>query len=150
MRIPFVTSLYVLSLREFSTVTEPFSPTEANASAISLPISLSLFALIVATYPMFLSTFRLILSSCRKTSCEAFLTPLITSVILIPSLTLLRALWINSCAITMDVVVPSPAVEAVLSAACLIIDTARFSVGSISVILFATVTPSFVTVNPPT
>ena len=54
----------------------------------------------------------------------------------------------NALVNTIDVVVPSPAVVAVLSAASRIIRTARFSVGSTSPIDFATVTPSLVTVIP--
>ena len=49
---------------------------------------------------------------------------------------------------TMAVVVPSPALVAVLSAASFIIRTARFSTGSIRSMLLATVTPSLVTVIP--
>ena len=63
--------------------------------------------------------------------------------------------FINSCPAftiasvkTIAVVVPSPAVLAVLSAASFIIWTARFSIGSSNIIARATVTPSFVIVIP--
>ena len=55
----------------------------------------------------------------------------------------------NASVRTVAVVVPSPAEVAVLSAACFIIRTARFSTGSNKSTAFATVTPSLVTVNPP-
>ena len=60
--------------------------------------------------------------------------------------TMLVVFFTNASVNTMAVVVPSPARVAVLSAACFIILTARFSTGSRSSMDLATVTPSLVTV----
>ena len=85
----------------------------------------------------FSTTLSVISTILRNTSVLLCSEPIISS----PAFT-------NASVRTMAVVVPSPALVAVLSAASRIILTARFSTGSIRSIAFATVTPSFVTVIP--
>ena len=71
-----------------------------------------------------------------------------TSVVLYLSEIMSTPLFTMASVSTVAVVVPSPELVAVLSAASLTIFTARFSTGSNNEIDFATVTPSFVTVIP--
>ena len=127
----------------------PVLPTSLYTSAMIRPISLSLFELIEATSSSIaLLTFFAFLLNLSTTLLLMSTMCLSTSVLFMSSLMCSSPPNTNASVNTMAVVVPSPAAVAVLSAASFIIRTARFSLGSIRSIDFATVTPSFVTVMP--
>ena len=147
--IPLVTLVYVSDVCESSMVTIPSLPTCSYVLAIILPSSESLFADIDATFFNVLPLTFLDLFSNLPT-----ITSVMSFMCLITSVTLCLS-FNSSCPCntiasvnTTLVVVPSPALVAVLSAASFIILTARFSTGSSRKIDFATVTPSLVTVIP--
>ena len=146
-----VVSKYVDELKDFSTVTMPSLPTLLYTSDIIPPTCLSLLADITATSRIFrlfnfLDFFFRVLTVevVKSTRC------LSTSVRFVSFANKLVPAFTRASVSTIAVVVPSPANEAVRSAASFIMRTARFSVGSIRLIDLATVTPSLVTVIPPT
>ena len=141
---PSINSTIVSGCSFVSIMTTPVSSTNLNASPITLPNSLSLLEDIVATWSIFLPvTFLAFLF-------KYFITLLTAESI--PSLIALGSprsecsvAWSNiALANTVAVVVPSPASDTVLWAACLINVAPMFSNGSCNVIALATVTPSFV------
>ena len=148
---PSVVSAYVSVLWLLSTVTIPFFPTSLYTPAMMPPMFLSLFAEMVATsasmvFVNFLpllfnfSTTNSLTSTKLRSSSVRFNEGLASN--------WSKPLRIKASVRTMLVVVPSPASVAVRSEACLIIFTAKFSIGSIKSIDLATVTPSLVTVSP--
>ena len=147
--IPVVVSEYVSEVCERSTVTIPVLPTLLYTSAIIVPILLSLFAEIVATSTIMLSVtsvdFSFNFSTTLVVISDMFRR---TSVLLCLSVINSNPLNTKDSVKTIAVVVPSPALVAVWSAASFIILTARFSTGSNNSIDRATVTPSLVTVIP--
>ena len=127
----------------------PFFPISLYTSEIIRPTSLSLLAEILATSSSIELEIRLdVLRSLSTTLPLMSDICLSTSVLLLLSLISCRPPSTSASVSTIAVVVPSPAVVAVLSAASFIILTARFSDGSIRSIALATVTPSLVTVMP--
>ena len=122
------------------------------ALAINLPIVSSLLAEIVAICSILLLSdptsfeifFRL-----TTISATALSIPRLRSIGLAPAATFFNPAVIIACASTVAVVVPSPAISAVLEATSLTICAPMFSIGSFSSISFATVTPSFVICGAP-
>src|SRR5437763_4375682 len=134
-----------------STVMTPSLPTFSIASAIRLPISLSLFAEIAPTWAI---SFRPavgteIFFSSSTTASTARSIPRFNDIGFEPAVTDLRPSRKIAWASTVAVVVPSPARSDVLVATSFTIWAPMFSIGSSSSISFATVTPSFVTVGFP-
>src|SRR3954468_785370 len=129
----------------------PSLPTFSMASAIRLPISLSLFAEIVPTWAIsFLpaeGTDKVL--SCSTTASTARSMPRFSSMGLAPAVTFLSPSRKIAWASTVAVVVPSPARSDVLVATSLTICAPIFSIGSLSSTSLATVTPSLVTVGDP-
>jgi hypothetical protein len=121
------------------------------ASAIRLPISLSLFAEMLPTCAIsFLPALGTdIALSSATTISTAFSMPRFNSIGLAPAVTFLRPSRKIACASTVAVVVPSPARSLVLVATSFTICAPMFSIGSESSTSFATVTPSLVTVGEP-
>ena len=130
----------------------PSLPTTFMASAISLPMVSSLFAEMVAICSILLlslpTTFE-ILRKFETTSVTALSMPRLRSIGLAPAATFLRPAVTIAWARTVAVVVPSPAISAVLEATSLTICAPMFSIGSLSSISLATVTPSLVTCGAP-
>ena len=119
---------------------------------MSLPIASSLLADIVAICSILLLSLPTCLEILRKfetTSVTALSIPRLRSIGLAPAATFLRPAVTIACARTVAVVVPSPAMSAVLEATSLTICAPIFSIGSLSSISFATVTPSLVTCGAP-
>ncbi len=117
------------------------------ASAISLPISASLFALMVATCSILsksLPTCSLCSLMWATTALTALSIPRFKSIGLAPAATFFRPTLTIACASTVAVVVPSPAWSPVLLATSFTSCAPRFSAASFSSISLATVTPSFV------
>ncbi|MBA7709214.1 hypothetical protein ES703_118126 [subsurface metagenome] len=116
--IPSTTSSSVFSPLPSSAVITPSLPAFSIASAIILPISLSLFEEIVATCSISLLSFnsRDIFSNSTTTLSTAFSIPLFRAIGLTPAATF----FIPSCKIasarTVAVVVPSPATSLVCDA----------------------------------
>ena len=106
--------MYVSLFGEVSIVTIQFSPAPSKASAISLPSSLSLFADIVETlYNSLLSTLT-DLSAKKFITCSLNLSiPFFTFLNVCSPPFLVLYVSIIACVSTMEVVVPSPATEAV-------------------------------------
>src|SRR5213078_1376666 len=135
-----------------STVITPSLPTFSIASAISLPISGSLFAEIAPTCAM---SFLLpdvgteIFLSSSTTVSTARSMPRFNDIGLDPAVTDLSPSRKIAWASTVAVVVPSPARSDVLVATSFTIWAPMFSIGSSSSISLATVTPSLVTVGLP-
>src|SRR5947207_7459552 len=129
----------------------PSLPTFSIASAIRLPIVLSLFAAIVATWVIsFLSLVALDMSfSSWTTMVTACAMPRCRAIGFAPAVTFLRPPRKMAWARTVAVVVPSPAMSEVLDATSFSIWAPMFSQGSLSSISLATVTPSLVRVGPP-
>src|SRR6266404_5730826 len=135
-----------------STVITPSLPTFSIASAISLPISGSLFAEIAPTCAM---SFLLpdvgteIFLSSSTTVSTARSMPRFNDIGLDPAVTDLSPSRKIAWASTVAVVVPSPARSDVLVATSFTIWAPMFSISSSSSTSFATVTPSLVTVGLP-
>ena len=111
-----------------------------------------MFADIVATSNnLFLLTFLESISNFLFTSFDLDSMCFTTSMVLLLCFSINSVpLFIKHSVKTIAVVVPSPAVFAVLLAASFIICIERFSIGLSKNTLLATVTPSFVIVIPPT
>ena len=110
------------------------------------PSSLSLFADITLTFSnLFSSTLTDRLDSCDTIHDACVSIPLFMSLkeCFSPSCRMYSSMI--ACAITVEVVLPSPALDAVSFAAAFISVTPRFSTGSATSIDSATVTPSLVT-----
>ena len=134
-----------------STVMTPSLPTFSIASAIRLPISVSLLAEMVPTCAIsFLPVVgtEIFLSS-STTASTALSMPRLISIGFAPAVTFLRPSRKIAWASTVAVVVPSPATSEVLVATSFTICAPMFSIGSASSISLATVTPSLVTVGAP-
>src|SRR6266851_8828417 len=134
-----------------STVMTPSLPTFSIASAISLPISLSLLAEIVPTWAI---SFRPavgtdIFFNSSTTVSTARSIPRFSDIGFTPAVTDFRPSRKIAWASTVAVVVPSPARSEVLVATSFTIWAPMFSISSSSSISLATVTPSFVTVGLP-
>ena len=134
-----------------STVMTPSLPTFSIASAIRLPISLSLLAEMVPTWAISFLPAEGTLSflSSSTTASTAFSMPRLSSIGLAPAVTFLRPSRKIAWASTVAVVVPSPARSEVLVATSFTICAPMFSTGSDSSISLATVTPSLVMVGEP-
>src|SRR5712691_10934235 len=134
-----------------STVMTPSLPTFSIASAIRLPISLSLFAEMAPTWAISFLPAEGTLSrlSSSTTTSTAFSMPRFSSIGLAPAVTFLRPSRKMAWASTVAVVVPSPARSEVLVATSFTIWAPMFSISSSSSTSFATVTPSLVTVGLP-
>ena len=146
---PLVVSKLVSAPWDFSTVTIPFLPTLLYVSAIIFPTPLSLFEEMVATSSNFcLLTLRVFFFRLSTTSFVSETISRRTCVLLSAAFISLIPLVTIASVRTIAVVVPSPALAAVLEAASRSICTARFSTGSNSCMDLATVTPSLVTVIP--
>src|SRR5580765_431522 len=149
--MPSTTSSTVSEDLDSSTVMTPSLPTFSMASAIRLPIVLSLFEAMVATWAIsFLSLvdFDIFFNSSTTTS-TALSIPRLRPMGLAPAVTFLRPSRTMAWASTVAVVVPSPAMSDVLEATSLSIWAPMFSKGSLSSISLATVTPSLVMVGLP-
>ncbi len=131
----------------------PSVPTFIIASAISSPMTVSLFALMAPTWAisflLVLSTGLLIALRPSTTFVTAMSTPRFRSIGLAPAATILSPSRTIACASTVAVVVPSPATSEVLDATSRTIWAPMFSSGFSSSISFATVTPSLVIVGAP-
>src|SRR5438094_4678590 len=149
--IPSTTSRVVSIALASSTVMTPSLPTFSIASAIRLPIVLSLFAAIVATWVIsFLSLVALDMSfSSWTTMVTACAMPRCRAIGFAPAVTFLRPPRKMAWARTVAVVVPSPAMSEVLDATSFSIWAPMFSQESLSSISLATVTPSLVRVGLP-
>ena len=144
--IPSTTSKLSCRPLPSSTVITPSLPTRSIASAISLPIVSSLFAEIEPTcaISLLVSHFLLILLNSSTAAVTALSIPLLRSIGFIPAATNFIPSLTIACANTVAVVVPSPALSAVLLATCLTICAPIFCNLSSSSISLATVTPSLV------
>ena len=150
--MPSTTSTLVSVPLASSTVITPSVFTFFIASAINDPITLSLFAEIDATCSILsyeLPTSWEILFMFFTISLTALSIPLLRSIGLAPAATFFRPAFTIACANTVAVVVPSPAISAVLEATSLTICAPIFSIASSNSISFATVTPSLVIEGPP-
>ena len=135
-----------------STVMTPSLPTCSNASAMILPIAVSLLALIDATAampPETFSTGRALSAIFAATAATAFFMPRTTAFGSAPAVIWRKPALISASASTVAVVVPSPASSEVFDAASFTSLAPMFSTLSRSSISSATETPSFVTVGPP-
>ena len=112
----------------------------------------SLFAEIVAICWIFEASFPTSFESFLRfftTSITALSMPLFKSIGFAPAATFLSPAVIIACASTVAVVVPSPAISAVLEATSFTICAPIFSMGSFNSISLATVTPSLVICGAP-
>ena len=117
------------------------------ASAMSLPMALSLLAEMVATcsiLAMSLPTSWLCLRSSLTTVATALSIPRFRSIGLAPAVTFFSPTPMMACARTVAVVVPSPASSLVFEATSLTIWAPMLANASSSSISLATVTPSLV------
>src|SRR6266545_3769748 len=149
--MPSTRSSTVSADLDSSTVMTPSLPTFSMASAIRVPIVLSLLAAMEATWAIsFLSLVDLdIFFNSSTTTSTALSMPRLSPIGLAPAVTFLRPSRTMAWANTVAVVVPSPAMSEVLEATSLIIWAPMFSKGSLSSISLATVTPSLVMVGLP-
>src|SRR5262247_2507828 len=149
--MPSTTSRTVSADFDSSTVMTPSLPTFSIASAIRLPIVLSLFEAIVATWAIsFLSLVDLEMPlRSFTTASTAASMPRLSPIGLAPAVTFLRPSRKIAWASTVAVVVPSPATSEVLEATSRTICAPMFSYLSFSSISLATVTPSLVIVGLP-
>src|SRR5580704_8202924 len=148
--IPSTTSRVVSMVRDSSTVMTPSLPTFFMASAMMLPICLSLLALIVPTWAIMsplTSRCSFLISSTAAATARSM--PRLRAVGLAPAATVFTPSRKMACASTVAVVVPSPATSEVLEATSRTICAPMFSSGSWSSISFATVTPSLVMIGAP-
>ena len=136
-----------------STVMTPSLPTFVNASASILPISASPLALMLATWATssgLATLIRLeIFWSLATTPSTAFCMPRARAIASAPAVMFLRASLNRASAMTVAVVVPSPATSLVLEAASFTSWAPMFSHLSRRSISSATVTPSLVIVGAP-
>src|SRR3989454_6077380 len=149
--MPSTTSSTVSADFDSSTVMTPSLPTFSIASAIRLPIVLSLFEAIVATCAIsFLSLVDLekVLRLATTASTAASM-PRLRPIGLAPAVTVVKPSRKIACASTVAVVVPSPATSEVFEATSRTIWAPMFSYLSFSSISLATVTPSLVIVGLP-
>ena len=127
--------------------TTPSKPTLSIACAINLPVSKSLFAdidAICSNWPSADISSDMLVCSSFTTNLTASSICLLIWVAFSPLSKLFNPDLMISLANKVDVVVPSPALSPVVTAACLISNTPNSSLGSSSKIDLATVTPSFV------
>src|SRR5439155_7386636 len=149
--MPSTTSSTVSADFDSSTVMTPSLPTFSIASAIRLPIVLSLFDAIVATCAIsFLSLvdFDSFFNSSLTASTAASM-PRLRPIGLAPAVTFFSPSRKIACASTVAVVVPSPAMSDVLDATSFSIWAPMSSYGSLSSMSLATATPSLVIVGLP-
>ena len=134
-----------------STVITPSLPTFSIASAIRWPMLTSLLAEIEPTWAISLVVVHglLIFLSSSKAAVTALSIPRFKSIGLWPETTYFMPSRTMDCASTVAVVVPSPAMSAVLEATSFTICAPMFWSLSLSSISFATLTPSLVMVGPP-
>src|SRR2546427_9926669 len=134
-----------------STVNTPSLPTFSIASAMSLPISESLFAEIVPTWAISLrpAVGTEIFFNSSTTVSTALSMPRFSAIGFDPAVTDFRPSRKIAWASTVAVVVPSPARSEVLVATSFTIWAPMFSISSSSSISLATVAPSLVTVGLP-
>src|SRR5499426_1857788 len=149
--MPSTTSSSVSADFDSSTVITPSLPTFSIASAMRLPMVLSLLAAMVATCAIsFLSLVDLLsFLSSSTTASTAVSIPRFSPIGLAPAVTFFRPSRKIACASTVAVVVPSPATSEVFDATSLTICAPMFSYLSLSSISLATVTPSLVIVGLP-
>src|SRR5256712_2741671 len=149
--MPSTTSSTVSADFDSSTVMTPSLPTFSIASAIRVPIVLSLFEAIVATWVIsFLSLVDLdITLRSFTTASTAASMPRLSPIGLAPAVTLRRPSRKIDCASTVAVVVPSPATSEVFEATSRTIWAPMFSYLSFSSISLATVLPPLVIVGLP-
>src|SRR5262245_3858708 len=149
--MPSTTSSTVSADLDSSTVMTPSLPTFSMASAMRLPMVLSLLEAMVATWAIsFLSLvdFESFFSS-SVTAATADSMPRFRPMGLAPAVTFRRPSRKMAWASTVAVVVPSPAMSEVLEATSFNIWAPMSSYGSFSSISLATVTPSLVMVGLP-
>ena len=134
-----------------STVITPSLPTLSIASAISLPISLSEFAEMLATWAIssLPLIFLLIFLSSAIIASDALSMPRLTSMGFAPAVMLRKPSLKMLYASTVAVVVPSPAASAVLLATSFTSCAPMFCNASASSISLATETPSLVIAGAP-
>src|SRR5947208_10475273 len=149
--MPSTTSSTVSADFDSSTVMTPSLPTFSIASAIRLPIVLSLFEAIVATWAISFLSLVALENPLRSftTASTAASMPRLSPIGLAPAVTFFSPSRKIAWASTVAVVVPSPATSEVLEATSLTIWAPMFSNLSASSISLATVTPSLVTVGAP-
>ena len=149
--MPSTTSSSLSRLLPSSTVITPSLPTLPMASAMMSPMLLSLLALRAATCAISLLVLQgfEIFSSSATIAIDACSMPRFRSMGFKPDATCLTPSRTIACANTVAVVVPSPALSAVLEATSFTICAPMFSTGSLSSISLATVTPSLVTCGAP-
>src|SRR5467141_2690345 len=149
--MPSTTSSTVSADFDSSTVMTPSLPTFSIASAIRLPIVLSLLEAIVATWAISFLSLGDLLSffSSSVTASTAASMPRLRPIGLAPAVTFFRPSRKMAWASTVAVVVPSPAMSEVLEATSFSIWAPMSSYGSFSSISLATVTPSLVIVGLP-
>src|SRR5438132_7962273 len=133
-----------------STVMTPSRPTLSWTSAMSSPISGSAAEIpamcAISSLPLTSTAWDL---SSATTASTPFSRPRFRSIGFAPAAMFLRPSVTIACAMTTEVVVPSPAMSFVLVAASLRSCAPMFSNGFSSSISRATVTPSWVTVGAP-
>ena len=129
-----------------STVMTPSRPTASTASAISEPISSSLFDAMVATCLIVspVSTGTALSLRDSTTASIAWSNPALSSTGLDPDSMFLRPWWQRLCAKIDAVEVPSPALSCVLLATSWISLAPMFANGSPSSMSLAMVTPSLI------
>src|ERR1051326_1493594 len=149
--MPSTTSSTVSADFDSSTVMTPSLPTFSIASAIRLPIVLSLLEAIDATCAISVLSFvdLDIFFSSSATASTAASIPRFSPIGLAPAVTFFRPSRKIACARTVAVVVPSPARSEVFEATSFSIWAPMFSYASLSSISLATVTPSLVIVGLP-
>src|SRR3989338_7049007 len=147
--IPSLWSISISNPLPSSTSTNPFLPTNFNASEIFFPITASP-AEIVATdsQSSSLTSLAIFFSSATK-AAVALSIPRLISIGLAPAVIFFIPVDTIDCASTVAVVVPSPATSLVLLAASFTSCAPMFSNGALSSISLATETPSWTTAGDP-
>src|SRR5271157_442985 len=141
----------VVMVLDSSTVITPSLPTLVIASAMMVPMVLSLLAEMVPTWAIFSlseTVWDIFLTSSTATSTACSI-PRFRAIGLAPAATAFTPSRKITCARMVAVVVPSPATSLVLEATSRTICAPMFSSGSLSSISFATVTPSLVMTGAP-
>mmetsp|Transcript_38045 Transcript_38045/g.89058 ORF Transcript_38045/g.89058 Transcript_38045/m.89058 type:complete len:369 (+) Transcript_38045:784-1890(+) len=147
--IPSEYSTASLSSWPSSTVVDPSMPTLSMASASKPPISQSLHEIAAICWYCSRVDTGIAASRILDTKNGAALSrPLRSAMALAPADTYFRPRCTIACVSTVAVVVPSPARESVLDAACSSRLTPIFSIGSASCTSEAMVTPSLTTRGP--
>jgi hypothetical protein len=149
--MPSTTSSVVSVVFASSTEITPSGPTFSTASATSSPIAASLCAEIAATCARSrrLCTGRDCARSPSTAMRVARSKPRLRSIALAPATTLRTPSAKIACANTVAVLVPSPTLSPVRSAASRSMRAPRFSSGSLSSTSLAMVTPSLQTIGAP-